>query len=418
MTISWASSDGQTGIAEDAYEFAMQHQGKQDRQELPPQERINQAFGEGPTPELKDQNAPASWGMDEEMKSLGTLPDAPADEWDKAYGPGRTMHEQLASFQKRLDATPPAEAGALQKFFGSLNIMPAPGKPQEEWTAKEHLGYMLNTAMGGMGGGYRMPKVTGPGFGARPPASFDYPMDFKDYYPANNANRKGGVTFREGEPLTTETIPQLQQAQDRRVNWPEGWGTTKATGRALTEYPHVQKAFKEAVESGAGSISEITDHMNLNGVTINPSTVQLLRKQAGLTGVKAEAWSEDKHNTFMNLIKEGKTTPEIAKEMGITRSTVEGKIRRVREDDPDFERTFIARDTMADRLKSVSELADQGLHASAIAEKIGKSPAYVRMLASTGNIELPRDPKSRGGGAPRKIEKGDWQKALQERLNR
>lgn len=263
MTISWANSDGQTGIAEDAYEFAMQHQvntkTKTDREELPPQERINQAFGEGPTPELKDQNAPNSWGMGEEMKSLGTLPDAPDAEWEKAYGlgsfkprliadvneqnmfprhhgeailppeafdtkipfdqslkayskgvddfavekgmrpedtfsvtdPGRgsilykylgsdkqkhgaefnfmevkpivpsdkvsSIHEQLQAFQQRLDNTPPEEAGAFRKFLGSLNIMPAPGKPESEWTAKEHLGVMLNQAMAGMGGGFKAP---------------------------------------------------------------------------------------------------------------------------------------------------------------------------------------------------------------------------------------------------------------------
>lgn len=85
-----------------------------------------------------------------------------------------SMHEQLASFQQRLDATPPAEASELQKFFGSLNIMPRPGKPQEEWTAKEHLGVMLNTAMAGMGGGFKAPP-RGP-VGVVPPKTMVTPL--------------------------------------------------------------------------------------------------------------------------------------------------------------------------------------------------------------------------------------------------
>lgn len=246
MTISWVNSEGQTGIAENAYDFAMQHseQGKSSRVELTPQERINQAFGEGPTSELKDQNAPYRWGMGEDLKGLGTLPDASDAEWEKAYGT-KDFHQQLASFQQRLDATPPEEAGALRKFLGSLNIMPAPNKPQEEWSAKEHLGVILNQAMAGMGAGWR-------GAGTIAPRNFK--AAFNKIEPPANANEPGGVpgisrqinptaaeeaalmdswnnmvkesrkadlkVIEGGKGLTTETIPQLQQAQHRGPSEP------------------------------------------------------------------------------------------------------------------------------------------------------------------------------------------------------
>lgn len=143
MTISWVNSEGQTGIAENAYDFAMQHASKGD----------SSSDGEAIT-----QPSPA----------------------EQPTG----FHEQLASFQQRLDATPPEEAGALRKFLGSLNILPAPNKPQEEWSAKEHLGVILNQAMAGMGAGWR-------GAGTIAPRNFK--AAFNKIEPPANANEPGGV---------------------------------------------------------------------------------------------------------------------------------------------------------------------------------------------------------------------------------
>lgn len=342
-----------------------------------------------------------------------------------------TAHDQLAAFQQRLDNTPPEEAGALRKFLGSLNIMPAPGKPESEWTVKEHLGSMLNTAMAGMGGGWRGPGIVSP-------KNFNAALS-RVGEPAN-MNRGGQIPTSAAEDaaleaswktlgkelskpdlkvveggLTIETEPQLQQAQDKR-SWPEGWGTTKPVGRSVTEYPHVQQAFKDAVEAGSKTTAEITDHMNLNGTTINPSSVQAMKKQAGLTGAKREVWSDEKNDSFMKLVGEGRSTPEIAKEMGVTKTTVEAKLRRIRDKDSDFERNFPEETTMSGRITAVRELSKQGLHADAIAEKLGKSVTYVRMLGSLGDIEIPRSPNFKGGGSPKKAEKGDWQRVLQDRL--
>src|SRR5882757_2586772 len=365
MAIGWAHSDGSSGVYDNPTEAVMERPvqtSKSDREELPPQERINQAFGEGPAaPEIKDQNAPNSWGMGEDMKSLGTLPDAPEAEWEKSYGPNRSWKEQLASFQQRLDTTPPEEAGAFRKFLGSLNIMPTPGKPESEWTAKEHFGVLLNTAMAGMGGGIRVPKITGPGFGKRPPIDFNYPMDFKDYYPANNMNKPIGQIepsnldefvnnaweglrkqFTPGtyehavanqiaqkgklkivpkeEGLTTETEPQLQQAQhmargrtpfprtegmkasiqdmidagktrteiktelgvssrtfanlqkDFELDMPYAQRGRKPNAEAgvtsVHEYPHVVKAYEKAVAEGYESQTAIQDAMLRDGTPV------------------------------------------------------------------------------------------------------------------------------------------------------
>lgn len=393
MPIYWSDPEGKTGIAENAYEFQMQHSEPQvaqrghtsDIPELGPSEteRIWTDYGKPEHPQTKYPYEDTSKEeINKRLKDVGegifrrgspliedylkNLPgdfdayhlnkeffeEGLSDEQKKASpqflyikrkpltaeNTPAGMHEQLAAFQKRLDSTPPAEANALQKFLGSLNIMPAPGKPQEEWTAKEHLGSILNQAMAGMGGGIRAPTR----------------------------------------------------------GFPEGWGTQalKTEGKAVlsaADYPHVQQYFKEAVEQGNTTVSDISNHIfEKHGLDLSPFMIKKLTKNAGIElekhpyDVTNTIWNPDLVNKLKQGYETGKSFDHLATELSLSRGQVAGKVNRLMKEGVLSERetTYSGVESNPEKLSRFKELRAKGLSYKEIAKDLDITVEYARTIAS------------------------------------
>lgn len=414
MGIGWVNADGKAGYSEDAYQFAMQsaeQSNKSSRIELTPQQRIDQAFGEpnddlgypsedvNLPPKYVDQGNPMNWGLKNALQSQGTATGKREEEISEDIGkgfklmPGEALPisatSGLPSDQLRLDKK--SENADYQKFAEYVRDLKLPD-PEAQ-------------------------KIIGVA---------------KDFW-----QNVLGPTISEGilNPIMASGPPLIPGARGLKgpvMNWPKGWGTTPlkvekgtfASGGAkisTADYPHVQQAFKEAMEAGATTIPQIADHMTFNGTPATPAIVQSLRNKAGLTQAPAERWSSEKTDTFMKLVNEGKTDREISTAMGITRNSVIGKISRLQEADPSFERNVNSpptKSTMPGKVDRIRELAEAGMPANDIGKELGHTGAYIRQLSSVAGIELPRDPKSPGGGGRKNpnTNQSDWYQYIKRRL--
>lgn len=199
--------------------------------------------------------------------------------------------------------------------------------------------------------------------------------------------------------------------------FPEGWASVKPGDKkfySTSDYPHVQEAFQKAVESGASTLEDIGSHMQLNGTPVTPFILRKLRDKAlGVEPLLKEytrptaggekplevpkekgPWKADVVDKIKEMYSQGKSSGVIADELGLTRGQVAGKLKRFQDegtlgDKPaTTESQRLAVEKRPGVLDTFKEMAAKRFSYKEIADKIGTTPEYARVLAHRYKINV------------------------------
>lgn len=361
MAIYWSDHNGKTGIAEDPYEFAMQHSvnlsAKGNREELSPQQRIDNAFGEGPTPELKDQNAPYSWGMGEDLKDLGTSPDASDADWNKAYGTKRAG--EFIPIQATRDDLVDQNQTKLANMIHDLRVK-FMGDP-EKWSTKEEVGNFINQAMSVMGAGVRMPKLPGMDIRISPTNRPPGKLNAEGIQKIKDLVAEGKNVKEIAQELDVVPNSIYVKIREQGIRAPglesikipnEGTFTERLSNKisttlpsknnlAAADYPHMQKQFLTTLDKG------ITTREGIAGeLQISPYQVTQLAQRFGLdfklpigkvkptvseeVSIPNRNWTPEKDKILLKHIYAGLSYTEAGALMGMTRGQIAGRLNRLK----------------------------------------------------------------------------------------
>lgn len=288
------------------------------------------------------------------------------------------MGDGSVILRKKPGGTPPV-VGSLQDELGDPSQIPTStyqqfadyvhdlrvkftGEP-DKWSGKEVVGDFLDKAMSVMGAGMRIPKVTlRTGISERitSPAiksskgvfegenhgiaydKADAPQNYVDGYVTNKGRfvtREEAAGIAKGqeqvlmEARQTEELhsgelkPGYERSPAAKSAAQEAFDAKVASGKKIgaADYPHVQKEFLKAINEGVTGANELATRLRLSDAQV--------RAVAKATDVNLNdfrtSWNEKNTQQLKDMISEGKTYAEIAKELGVSRGAVGGKVDRL-----------------------------------------------------------------------------------------